>query len=391
MIEDYNEIGAIADLITAQIAGTITDADKLKLEAWRTASPENARLYERYTSEQFAADKFRFVTEHDASESYRQLMRKIGQSRRKRKIRFYRYVGIIVFCVLVGGGFYLKRERAVVPELQKTVQIIPGSRKAILTLADGTQMDISNVTNGQEVIKEGATIQITPESIQYNTSDTLVKDEQYHIISIPKGGEYTLTLSDGSVLQMNSESEIRYPVFFRKGSREVFMKGEIYFQVKKDTTAPFIIRTEQGAIRVLGTSFNVRDYEDENDLATTLVSGKIAFEKSREHYLLKPGEQLKLDKSNGRATVYPVDTKLFCSWTEGRFVFEKQRLEDIMKTLSRWYDFDVVYENAALKDVLFTGNLKRYGELTPILDMLVLINKIVIDVDGKHITIKDRK
>ena len=391
MIENYNEIDEIADLITARITGTIDEAGRMKLEDWILASPENARLYERYTSEEFIVDKFRFIAEHDISASYQELMLKVKRAEQKRKVRFYRYAGVVAFFILLGGILYLGKENIVLSKPEKVARIIPGTYKAILTLADGSQVDLSEIKTDRKLDKEGTHMRIMSGAIRYATSDTSVMEEQYHTISIPRGGEYTLTLSDGSVLQMNSESEIRYPASFRSGTREVFMKGEVFFQVARDTTSPFVIHSEQGEIRVLGTSFNVRDYGDENFLETTLVNGKVAFERAGEQYTLLPGEQLRLDKRSGQTAVMPVDTRLYCSWTEGRFVFEKQRLEDIMNTLSRWYDIHVSYENQSLKDVLFTGNLKRYGELAPILDMLTLINKIDIEVDGNRVMIKDRK
>ena len=213
----------------------------------------------------------------------------------------------------------------------------------------------------------------------------------YHTITIPRGGEYDLLLSDGSRLRMNSESEVRVPVTFEKGQREVFMKGEIYFDIVRDSLAPFVVHTRQGDIRVLGTSFNVRDYQDEDFLETTLVDGKVAFERKGDCSYLKPGEQLRLNKKNGKTTVEAVDVLLYCSWKDGRFVFEKQRLEEIMNTIARWYNIEVFYESSSVKDILFTGNIKRYSDLDQVVNMLKLINKIDIDIKDRNVFVRSNE
>ena len=301
--------------------------------------------------------------------------------RRKRRLTVYRYAGVIALLFIVSGIFYLNRghEEKVVPLVQK---IQPGTFRAILTQSDGTKVDISDTTYLAYVKKENRGI--APEK----------KEEKqplitcYHTITIPRGGEYTLTLSDGSQLKMNSESEIRIPEYFDKRQRDVYMSGEIYFEVARDTTAPFVVHTRQGTIKVLGTSFNVRDYSDEVFLETTLVSGKVAFGVNDEDTYLKPGEQLRLNKENGETKVEDVDVRLYCSWKDGRFVFEQQRLEDIMNTISRWYDIHVFYANQSAKDILFTGNIKRYSDLDQIVDMLKLVNKIDIEINGNNVFVK---
>ena len=190
---------------------------------------------------------------------------------------------------------------------------------------------------------------------------------------------------------MNSESEIRVPVTFEKGQREVFMKGEIYFDIVRDSLAPFVVHTHQGDIRVSGTSFNVRDYQDENFLETTLVNGKVAFERGGNYSYLKPGEQLRLNKEDGKTTVETVDVLLYCSWKDGRFVFEKQRLEVIMNTIARWYNINVFYESSSVKDILFTGNIKRYSDLEQVVNMLKLINKIDIEIKDRNVFVRSNE
>ncbi len=260
---------------------------------------------------------------------------------------------------------------------------MPGTCKAVLTQPDGLKVDISNTSYLDYITNKSLPVV----SMEKEELDTLPL--RYYTITIPRGGEYSLTLSDGSILTMNSESEIRIPENFDKRQRDVYMSGEIYFEIARDTAVPFIVHTDRGNIKVLGTSFNVRDYQDETFLETALVSGKIAFNQSEKEVYLKPNEQLRLNKENGETTVEMVDVRLYCSWKEGRFVFEKERLENIMNTISRWYNINVSYEDQAVKDILFTGNIKRYGDLEQVIEMLKLINKIDIEVKGNDVFIKD--
>lgn len=384
MTERYLHINHIADLIAAEITGRIDDVGREELERWKSESPENMRLYELYRSEDFFASKLEFIREYSAKEAFDEFTEKVNQVKsRRRRLIFYRYAAAVVVVFILSGMLYLNlREPEPVP-VKVTQKIQPGSFKAILTQPDGQKIDISDTTYLAFVEKN-----IEPETSfgkEGQSKDTAVR---YHTISIPRGGEYDLTLSDGSRLRMNSESEIRIPVRFSKIQRDVYMKGEIYFDIAPDAKHPFVVHTHQGNIRVLGTSFNVRDYQDEAFQETTLVSGKVAFQTEDKNTYLNPGEQLRLNKENGETVVEEVDVRLYCSWKDGRFVFEKQRLENIMNTVARWYNINVFYENQSVKDILFTGNIKRYGDLDQVIEMLRLINKIEIEINGKSVFVR---
>ena len=383
MTEQDKHITYIADLIIAELTGKIDDAGRNELENWKHESPEHLRLYNLYQSPDFIARKFEFIKEYSAIEAYQEFAGRVKQAKRqKRTLVLYRYVAAVVLLFVLGGSFYFfhdTKDESIV-FVQK---IQPGSCKAILTEPDGTKIDISDTTFLAFVQKSVMS--------RKNEEEKEVVETLYHTITIPRGGEYDLLLSDGSRLRMNSESEIRVPVTFEKGQREVFMKGEIYFDIVRDSLAPFVVHTHQGDIRVLGTSFNVRDYQDEDFLETTLVNGKVAFEREGNYSYLKPGEQLRLNKEDGKTTVETVVVLLYCSWKDGRFVFEKQRLEVIMNTIARWYNINVFYESSSVKDILFTGNIKRYGDLEQVVSMLKLINKIDIKIKDRNVFVRSNE
>lgn len=383
MTEQDKHITHIADLIIAELTGKIDDAGRNELENWKHETPEHLRLYNLYQSPDFIARKFEFIKEYSAIEAYQEFAGRVKQAKRqKRTLVLYRYVAAVVLLFVLGGSFYFfhdTKDESIV-FVQK---IQPGSCKAILTEPDGTKIDISDTTFLAFVQKSVMS--------RKNEEEKEVGETLYHTITIPRGGEYDLLLSDGSRLRMNSESEIRVPVTFEKGQREVFMKGEIYFDIVRDSLAPFVVHTHQGDIRVLGTSFNVRDYQDEDFLETTLVNGKVAFEREGNYSYLKPGEQLRLNKEDGKTTVETVDVLLYCSWKDGRFVFEKQRLEVIMNTIARWYNINVFYESSSVKDILFTGNIKRYSDLEQVVSMLKFINKIDIKIKDRNVFVRSNE
>ena len=383
MTEQDKHITHIADLIIAELTGKIDDAGRNELENWKHETPEHLRLYNLYQSPDFIARKFEFIKEYSAIEAYQEFAGRVKWAKhRKRTLALYRYVAAVVLLFVLSGSFYFFHDTK--DESIAFVQKIqPGSCKAILTEPDGTKIDISDTTFLAFVQKSVMS--------RKNGEEKEVVETLYHTITIPRGGEYDLLLSDGSRLRMNSESEIRVPVTFEKGQREVFMKGEIFFDITRDSLAPFVVHTHQGDIRVLGTSFNVRDYQDEDFLETTLVNGKVAFEREGNYSYLKPGEQLRLNKEDGKTTVETVDVLLYCSWKDGRFVFEKQRLEVIMNTIARWYNINVFYESSSVKDILFTGNIKRYSDLEQVVNMLKLINKIDIEIKDRNVFVRSNE
>ena len=384
MTERFRQTTRLADLITSELRGDISDAEREELKRWKNESSENIRLYEKYKSEEFLIRKLEFIRRNDINQAYLEFTDRINVTRHKRrKLLFYRYAGIATLLFLIGGGIYLKREEHKLsqPPVQ---EIKAGYSKAILTQPDGTKVDISDTTFLAYVkINSGKPSpgKSIDKPVRHNLTD-------YRTITIPRGGEYALTLSDGSRLKMNSESEIQIPESFGENSREIYMNGEIYFDIVRDTSRPFIVHTTQGKIKVLGTSFNIRNYSDEIFLETTLVSGKVTFNKQGENTCLEPGKQLRLNKTTGETTIQNVDIRSYCAWKDGWFVFEKQRLENIMNTISRWYNIQVFYQDQQAKDILFTGNIKRYNDLSQIVNMLTLTNKIDIEIKGTHIFIK---
>ena len=214
-------------------------------------------------------------------------------------------------------------------------------------------------TDGTIIRKDSAGIVYSPvtsagDSLVYNKMETLT------------GMEYTLALSDGSLVYLNAETSVKYPVVFGGSERMVELDGEAYFEVAKDASRPFIVRMNGVDVKVTGTSFNARAYRNEGKVVTTLIEGRVEVNGKA----IVPGEQARYEVGNGNLEVAKVDVEHFVAWKEGYFVFRNERLEDVMRTLARWYKVEYHFMDEASKDVRIGARFGRYNDMTPIIEML---------------------
>jgi ferric-dicitrate binding protein FerR (iron transport regulator) len=205
---------------------------------------------------------------------------------------------------------------------------------------------------------------------------------------VPRGGEFNLVLSDGTRVFVNSMSKLEFPVNFTGNKREISLEGEAYFEVAKDKTRPFIVKIKGVQVEVLGTTFNIKAYPEDHQSFTTLVEGKVKLcsgNQSDNDYFLMPDQQAVYDPSSKGVVINKVDAGKIVQWTTGRYYFSDQPLDEIMKTLSRWYDFNYKFEDQAIKNVKFEGGLNKYGSIYPILDIINETGKVKVTVKNKDV------
>ena len=209
-------------------------------------------------------------------------------------------------------------------------------------------------------------INVMKEHISY---EKMVNDDSeklvYHELVIPRGGEFSLTLSDGTEVYMNADSKLRFPTKFGKNERVVELEGEAYFQVARNEKSPFIVKSSCMAIKVLGTEFNVSAYSEDSVIQTTLVRGsvEVSSERGGQSVVLHPGEQSVLNRQDYSLSVCTVDVSYAMAWKEGRLRFKEKPLSEVMKVISRWYDVEVVYEDEEVKDYPFGCNFNRHATI----------------------------
>ncbi|TKG93639.1 DUF4974 domain-containing protein [Puteibacter caeruleilacunae] len=260
-------------------------------------------------------------------------------------------------------------------------EIQPGIKKATLVLNDGTAHNLEN--KDTLVIEErGAKIENNHQALSYTEKKQprLKKQKvEYNTLQVPRGGEYFLTLSDGTRVWMNSESSLRYPVAFVGKKRVVDLQGEAFFEVAHNEKQPFIVRTEGQQIKVLGTSFNVKAYSREANIQTTLAEGRIQLTLDKLNIspvVLTPGKQSNYEKDAGKLTTAEVRVQDVIAWKEGRLVFRDVTMGEMAKELERWYDVEFVFQTPSVRSMKMTANMKRYENIDKILNLLSKTNEL---------------
>lgn len=302
---------------------------------------------------------------------------------RMRVLLKYAVLVVLPLCV---GFFLLTRESKREKVIFADVMVQPGKKQAVLTLSTGQQVVLADTI--VHVNEKGISISNFPdkELVYKQVADTLKTKEVYNTVTVPRGGEYKLTLSDGTTVWLNSDSYIRYPVAFSGDTRWVELEGEAYFEVAKNAGKSFIVKMNDYNVRVTGTQFNVRNYSNEN-LATTLVEGGVQIERKGRVDKLKPGQQAVLEGSE--ICIRTVNVEEQVAWRNGVFSFSQCRLENIMEELARWYDVDVFYMNQQVKNYHFSAWFKRSSSINEVISILEKTQKISLDLKGRILTVKD--
>lgn len=299
--------------------------------------------------------------------------------------RAVRYAAAVILLSGLGISAYLLNiQQTAKPQLTQNDTVLPGKRQAILTLANGEKIQLSDTLSSILSQEKGVTINNNSHTLAYNLSGEADRSA-YHTVTIPRGGEYVLVLADETKIWLNSESRITYPVAFAGKTREITLEGEAYFEIAEDTAKPFIVHTAEFDIRVTGTQFNVRTYAEE-PYSTTLTEGKIQLERAGTISRLKPGQQAIL--RNNRIEIWEVDTEEAIAWRYETFSFKQRSLESILNELSRWYDINIFYQNPEVKTYHFTAWFKRSSSIEEVIRILEKTNKIKMQLQGKTITVK---
>lgn len=381
----------ICQLIAKQLWEGLSDHEKQELQEWIQASPDNSTLYD----ELVRRERVRQYIEKRESIDVRKYMavceRELGLGGKRRMIHWlWGYAAAIFVLCVVGIGIWMnEREEVGVTEIAQTT-IEPGKAKALLILGDGREIELSNRNVNKALEESGIVIVNDSSRIEYRRNTGGGDKEVMNKIIVPTGGEYNLILSDGTWVYLNAESVITYPQKFVGEKREVTLEGEAYFQVTASKERPFVVKTKDMDVLVTGTEFNVKAYPDELNVQTTLLRGKVAVFAGidkKEKIEIKPNQQAEWSRENVKLQVREVDPDLFVAWKNGQFLFRQDRLEDIMKTLARWYDMEVFYLDESIKNMAFAGKLDRSEDITPILNVLRATDKLTVEVNGKRIVL----
>ena len=378
----------IKRIIVKSVLGTLTEEENFVLEEWLQEDDRNRVLYQKLSSTVELKHKYKQYENIDVAGAFRRNQRRLYQNVPNRVLkRILPYAAVVL--LLFGGVFCFLMNRSGEVREEVPVALSAGGKYAELILANGQKVDLHEGME-MKLRERSSNIQVKGNVVYYEENKDSVTLGEYNMIRTPLGGEYSLTLADGTKVWLNAMSELRYPVAFGEGVREVELKGEAYFEVEKNEGKPFIVKTDEFNVRVLGTSFNISAYLDSPLAHTTLCSGHVRINDrtnpGKEVDIL-PGEQLLFHRDNREISVREVDTDVFVSWREGFFQFDNNTVEEVFTILQRWYNIQVFYANVEVRQELFTGKLPRFDNLQIIIDLIERVSDLKIEVRGKMIYI----
>ncbi|MGK9127258.1 FecR domain-containing protein [Olivibacter sp. SA151] len=354
----------IKELLHKYKKGLCTDAEKAWIES----------LYEALANPP-SSDLTDEMIQADLAEVYQRIP---ALSKNKSFTLWPRIVAAAIFLLFVSIGFYFFKEK---DPSQPLVQIVdkskinpndfaPGTNKALLTLADGSQIALDNAPDQKILDKGGIKITKNEDGLITYQINPGVRKSKSNTLSTPKGGQYQVILSDGTKVWLNAASSLRYPTVFTGNERKVILNGEAYFEVAKNEKQPFKVVTDRQELLVLGTHFNINSYEDEPDVKTTLLEGsvKVSAFQTKQTILLKPGEQAALKRS-GKLKVAQINAENAIAWKSGLFQFQGSGIQEALRQMARWYDITIEFEGA-VPDIQLWGEVHRKANALEALEIL---------------------
>ncbi len=367
----------LLELLALAFQSELSENERKELDVLFQRFPEYQDLAEKLQFSYERIDELELVGMIQVEKEWKNLQKKNKRLRgQDRKMFFLAVAGMAAVFLLAIGMLFLFRSSPKMEVISIARQQEP--KKVTLEYADGKTfvLDVNSLVMNDKG-------EITDHVV---AKENMAEAEGLRLnrLSVPKGCDFSLTLADGTVIRLNADSRLQYPSEFSGNSRIVYLEGEAFFNVAKDKTKPFIVKTKKLDVEVTGTSFNVMAYPSEDSIRTTLVQGGVnILTKDGRVCKLLAGEQCVVDTASGKFVVNQVNVASFVSWIDGQFFFDNESMESLMRKIARWYDVDVIFENEELKSELFYGIITRSDEITEVLDILVLTKTM-------HYEIKDR-
>lgn len=391
----------IAELFTKFLEGKLSTEESEKLNKWIAEDKAHQRLWEDITNPEFLENRLQHWENSDLNTSWTLLHANLfakGKPYHKKLVfkKVMRYAAIFIPALfLLGVGWYLFGNNGTVKQSATQtdltgVHILPKGKIARLVLGNGKVVQLAGGMKTDILQKDGTRAKNTGNAIHYLAGrQEADAGSIYNTLLTPKGGEYQVVLSDGTKVWLNAASSLRFPTRFTGDTRKVYLTGEAYFEVGQDPAHPFVVRTDGMDVTVLGTSFDVASYPDEPAKKAVLVDGAIKIEntKSGLNKVLKPGYEALINPDESHIHVQKANVAAALSWKNGLFIFDSESLGSIMRTLTRWYDVDIVYSEGVDTLFHFTGRIKRYENITGILHLIEITQKVSFVVEGRNIKV----
>ena len=385
--DKIKETLSISDKISDILSKELDVGSQHVLDSWLAQNEQNKALFNKICSDNTIREKIYNYKNSDAEQAFNDFL-KARKQRSNRRI-YYRFLsGAAVIAICFGFWALIRIQEQETQNLQVTeteqqLSDMPAN-KPVLTLGDGTRMNVWGDNLYFKETEKGQKIMLG-DSLLSQKEDSITADS-YNTLEVPLRCDFNFTMSDGTRVWINAASTLKYPAKFAADSRTVYASGEIYLEVAKDAGRPFYVVVDGITVKVLGTSFNIRAYADENDTKVTLLEGKIAAQINDKEYTLTPGKQLKRDKTFGETSVRTVDPAEIVSWTRGYYIFKKARLQEVVNTLKNWYGVNIMLSSGA-SDIIYTGGVNKEEKLEVFLRRLEEVSNVKCSCNGKFVTI----
>jgi transmembrane sensor len=391
----------LQELLQKEKAGTCSPAELARLHQWYEQLDVSGSLY--IDNEPVQA------VEELSNTMLLEFRQKLAAGQAPvRRLRIWRMVAAAILLFVVGGWWFVVDRRGgsapTVVDTPVVKDVLPGGNRAILQLADGTDIVLDSVADGV-LVKQGGVkvIKLHDGVLAYDRQSSIVNREpiQYNTVTTPRGGQYQLTLSDGTKVWLNAASSIRFPTSFDPKERRVAITGEVYFEVASALLPsrsvggatgrlPFIVDVNgKASVEVLGTHFNINAYDDEAAIKTTLLEGSVRVTRNAERITLQPGEQAVAAAHSPLTIHHSPDIEETIAWKNGLFKYQEADIRTILRQAARWYDVEVVFEGPVTAE-RFRGTIGRQVKLSEFLQILEL-NNIHVNIQGKKIIVKSNE
>lgn len=373
----------IRRLIQLNLVGGLSPEEKGKLENWIDESEEHRLLFYKI-KKQLSVNEIRNYLQTDVEDAWKKVREKTFGApavRPRRVLKWLKYAAVVIPVSLSLSLWYAWKEK--MENKQATVACL----SPVLTLDNGEKYQLDPEEQTEIYVDEEVKAYQAGGGLIYDTT-ARQEENKYNRIEVPRGSEYWIVLPDGTRVWLNAATELKYPVAFHAKERRVYLKGEAYFEVAPDKNRPFYVETEEVKIRVLGTVFDVNTHYTRG-VRTVLVEGAVALEwGDQKEIRMKPGELADFDRTTTEVTLKEVDVTSYISWKEGYFVFEDEPLEEIMHTLSLWYDKEFLFVGKRSRALHFSGHIKRYERIETILSAITDVTGVEFRMNGQIILIR---
>ena len=391
MSQKENNIFQLARIIAASLRGKANDEEQRTLREWLSVSTRNKKIYDGFKDGKRLEQKIVESQQINWKNDYQHFITKRQRARKNRRMKtIIRYAAILTLPIVAAGIFLLqKNDRQTIVSISEVIK--PGEHKAVLITGGGERITLSDSTLSPIQEQNGMIVNVMNNKVSYTLpKDSLCTQESpiFNTLQIPRGGEYFLTLADGTEVWLNAESRLKYPSRFTGEQRVVELEGEGYFKVTPDSKRPFIVKSGDITTEVLGTEFNVRTYVS-NDSHVTLLKGSVKVKNvsSSSEVVIRPGEDAHL-QGDGTFDVREVDTDNYYLWTEGYFYFDNETVVEIMRELGRWYNIRVEFENPQAMNYRLHFLAERDQKIEEVLQLLNMLGKVQATYENNKISVK---